>query len=265
MRLPAEVDVVCHEFCSLMDTALPGRLVGLYLHGSIGWGEWYAGTSDVDFVAVLDDRLHGADLVTLSEVHAELGSTYPSPRFDGLHVVADDLARPPGAVPDVPSILAGLWEDEGRVDLNPVTWHELAAHGVTVRGPAAKDLDVHLDQRALRRHTHESLAGYWAETAASLADFPAEAGRLDMVAWTVLGTSRLHHLLEEDDLTSKTGAGMYAWWRFGERWKPLASQAMTWRKDREIIDAYLDRPEQLAADNIEFTAMVVESGLAIPV
>ena len=53
---PSDVQQVTGLFLDLVDEAAPGLVEGLYLRGSLGFGEWYAGRSDVDFVAVTADR-----------------------------------------------------------------------------------------------------------------------------------------------------------------------------------------------------------------
>lgn len=264
MNLPGPVQQVTGLFLSLADEARPGLVEGLYLHGSLGFGEWYDGRSDVDYVAVLAERPDDATVELLREVHAELGTTFARPPFDGFHLTWDDLRRSPSACPDLPCTQAGLFHEAERLDVHPVTWHELARHGVTVRGPALADVEIWTDDAELRRYTHDNLGSYWAETAESLARFPAEAGKPDIVAWCVLGVCRLHHLLATGELTSKTGAGRYAITAFGEKWRPIVTEALAVRVTGETSGNYDDDPESRAEDCIAFVDMVVREGLALP-
>lgn len=218
---PHDVRTVCDAYLDAVDEALPGLVEGLYLHGSLGFGEWYAG-----FCATWAD-----------------------------------LAAPAEVCPDVPCLLRGDWRDEGRFDVHVVTWHELARHGVTVRGPGLEEVDIWTDQRALRSYTHENLATYWADGVAGLARFPAEAVRADVVSWYVLGVPRLHHLLATDRLTSKKGGGAHAVAAFGERWRPLVTEALAYRATGERAGLLTD--EQLAETVPEFAGLVVEAGLKI--
>ena len=45
------------------------RLVGLYLFGSLAAGDFYAGRSDLDLFAVLDDEVTDAEIDALREMH----------------------------------------------------------------------------------------------------------------------------------------------------------------------------------------------------
>ncbi|HLN75420.1 MAG TPA: hypothetical protein VK204_00165 [Nocardioidaceae bacterium] len=263
--LPRPVREVTGLFLSLVDEAAPGLVEGLYLHGSLGFGEWYDGRSDIDYVAVLADRPDEKSVDLLRKVHDEVSSTFQRPPFDGFHLTWDDLARSPYSCPDLPCTQAGFFYDEARLDVHPVTWHELARHGVTVRGPDLPEVDIWTDDQALRRYTRENLGTYWREQADAIARFPAEAGKPDIVAWCVLGVSRLHHLLATGELTSKTGAGRYAAEAFGERWRLIITEALAVRVTGATSGAYEDAPERRAEDTIAFTDMVVGSGLALPV
>lgn len=258
---PLEVRTVCETHLALVDEALPGLVEGLYLHGSLGFGEWYAGRSDVDFVAVTSRRPDAATVRCLAEVHERMGATFPRPAYDGFYATWDDLARPPYQCPDVPCTLGGHWSDEGRVDVNPVTWHELARHGVTVRGPELEDVDLWTDGQALRAYTHANLQSYWAEQVSALRQFPAEAARPEIVSWFVLGVPRLHHLLATDRLTSKDGAGRRAVEAFGERWRALVAEALAYRATGERAGALPD--DRLAEEVITFADLAVQRGLAI--
>jgi hypothetical protein len=258
---PLEVRQVCDTYLSLVDEAAPGLVEGLYLHGSLGFGEWYAGRSDVDFVAVTARRPDPATVDRLRELHDRLGETFPSPAFDGCYVTWADLAATPYDCPDVPGILGGHFSDEGRVDVNPVTWHELAWHGETVRGPRLPDVQVWTDVPALRAYSHGNLTSYWAEQAGELARFPAEAARADIMAWFVLGVPRLHHLLATSRLTSKDGAGRHAVQAFGEEWRVLVAEALSYRATGERVGLLSDA--EISARVIEFADLAVREGIAI--
>lgn len=263
--LPGPVHEVTDLFLSLVDEAAPGLVEGLYLHGSLGFGEWYDARSDIDYVAVLADRPDGAVVDLLRGVHDEVSSTFPRPAFDGFHLTWEDLARSPYSCPDLPCTQGGLFHEDARLDVHPVTWHELARHGVTVRGPGLDEVDVWTDEATLRSYTRENLATYWRREAEALARFPAEAGDPDTVAWCVLGVSRLHHLLATGALTSKARAGRYAASTFDDRWRPIVAEALAVRTTGSTTGAYEGRPERRGEEAAAFTDMVVRSGLSLRV
>jgi hypothetical protein len=228
VRPPRDVEQVTALFLDLVDEAAPGLVEGLYLHGSLGFGEWYAGRSDVDFVAVTAERPTPQQVRMLRDVHARVGETFLQPPFSGFHATWADLARPSYECPEVPCVLDGDWRDQGSFDVNPVTWHELAWHGVHVRGPQLGDVGLWTDLQALMEYSHRNLEEYWAEQLAALRKYPDEAARPDLVCWFVLGVPRLHHLLATGRLTSKDGAGRRGTARDGTRSRPSAGGGVLW-------------------------------------
>ncbi len=261
--LPDEVRQVTGCYLDLVDEAAPGLVEGLYLRGSLGFGEWHAGRSDVDFTAVTAERPTPEQLRALRDVHTRLGETFIRPPFDGFYVTWAALARPSYDGPDLPCILAGDWRDEGPFDVNPVSWHELAGNGVHVRGPRLGEVEIWTDVSALQEFSHRNLSDYWAVQLAELRRFPEEAARPDIVSWFVLGVPRLHHVLATGRLTSKDGAGLHAVEVFGDRWRPLVAEALAYRATGELTGAYDGGSERLAADVVELSALALEAGLAL--
>jgi hypothetical protein len=258
---PGEVQQVTSLFLDLVDEAAPGLVEGLYLHGSLGFGEWYAGRSDIDFVAVTGRRPDDSTTRLLRDLHARVGDTFTGIPFDGIHVTWGDLSRTPYDCPDVPCVQAGDWQDRGRLGVDPVTWHELARHGVRVRGPELEEVDVWTDPAELAAYSHANLSTYWLPKLAGLHQSPDEAARPEAVAWFVLGPARLHHLLVTGRLTSKNGAGRHLLDAFGDRWLPVVTEALAHRATGEPTGAYDGAPDRLAAEVLELATAVVADGL----
>ena len=263
---PDEVKQVTGLYLDLVDEAAPGLVEGLYLRGSLGFGEWYDGRSDVDFAAVTAERPTQQQLRVLRDLHVRVGETFTRPPFDGFYVTWADLARPSYDCPDVACILAGDWRDEGHFDVCPVSWHELAWHGVHVRGPRLEDVEIWTDRQALMAYSHRNLAEYWAPSLEQLK--AAVPDRLDefepwIVPWFVTGVPRLHHVLATGRLTSKDGAAHHAVAVFGERWRPLVAEALAYRATGELTAAYDGDTARLAADVVEFSSLALDAGLAL--
>jgi hypothetical protein len=262
MPLPPEVAQVTERFLASIDRKSPGLVQGLYLHGSLGFGEYFAGSSDVDFVVILSARPGDADLDALAAAHAETRDAQPRPDFDGIHLIRSDLASPPAECPDVPYMFGGSFCRAGRFEVNPVTWHELARYGVTVRGPELTAGDVWADDAVLRAFSYDNLSSYWARVADALVAEPTAAAKPESAAWCVLGVSRLHHLLATGSMTSKSGAGRHALVAFGSQWQPIIHEALRARERPGATSAYADDTARRGRDTTAFTAMAIETSLA---
>lgn len=250
--LPAEVAEVCSTWLGTVDALAPGLVTGLHVRGGVGFGEFVPGTSDIDMVAVLAHRPSYAEVDALEESHALLAERGLAAPLDGIHVTAADLAEDPDDCPDVPCVLHGWFEPEGRYDVSPVGWHELALHSVAVRGDLPA---VWTDHERLLAFTRATLHGEWAGFAASLAKFPAEAAT-EAATWHVLGAARLHHLLATGEMTSKSAAGRWGLGFYDARWHPVLREALRVREGGPGPSAY-DDPAGRGADVAAFVAHVV--------
>ena len=123
------------------------------------------------------------------------------------------------------------------------------------------DVDIWTDLGALKAYSHGNLTSYWQEQADALARFPAEAGRPEIVAWFVLGVPRLHHVLATGRLTSKDGAGRHVVDAFGEEWRILAAEALSYRATGERVGVLPD--EELAAQLVAFAPLAVRESLTL--
>lgn len=257
MTRPPEVVAVTDEFLAHVDASRPGLIQGLYLHGSLCWGEFFH-DSDIDFVGVLSRSPDARDLVALEDAHAHLRQFSPR-RYEGFYCRSGDLAAPPDVLGPVPVHYTGTFEVAGRTDVNLVTWHELAERGAFVRG---RRPTIHTDLGALIDFTRENLSSYWTPLLARIeAAGDRQAGADDGgVAWATLGVARLHHLLALRRLTSKSGAGRYVISDLDPCWHALAREALAIREHPDAVTSY-DDPCDRGRDLREFLTWVIDDGL----
>ncbi|GAA4435883.1 nucleotidyltransferase domain-containing protein [Phytohabitans houttuyneae] len=217
--MPHDVDQVCARYLELADRHEPGLVEGLYLQGSVALGDYRAGVSDIDFVAV---TTLPPDPVAIRAVHAGLPRR---PHFDGLYVTWDDLRRDPAQAPPGVGVHERRVDPESRFERSLVTWHVLAQSGVAVRGPAVAEVGVFTDWPALAEATLRNLDEYWAPWLARAGRGPV--GLTPWAAcWGVLGVARLRHTLAAGRVTSKTEAAGYALATAEPRWHRVIQEAL---------------------------------------
>jgi hypothetical protein len=172
---------------------------------------WARSSSDVDFVAVSKHRPDGAELQGLAAVHAMVRDRCPGLDFEGTHLTWSDLVAGPMGCAPAPFHHDGKFEPAGFFAINPVTWHELAGHGLALRGPPVAGTPSWRDETVLRAWSLGNLVEYWRPWTTQYRNGPSSLDGDDaMVCWGVLGVSRLHYTINTGRITSKTGAGQSA-------------------------------------------------------
>lgn len=247
------VGEVAHRYLELVDEALPGRVGGLYLVGSVALDDYRPGRSDVDFLAVGDEAVGEDDVAVVGAVHETLAEGVPGVTFEGSYVTWDQLAAPPEDIERVVGVHDGTVA-VGTEGVAPVHWQTLAQAPVAVRGPAAPE--VWTDEAALRSWARRNLDEYWADWVARQHKLMGRGTMLLgdwAVAWGVLGIPRLHYTLATGAVTSKSGAGEYALATFGEEWEPILVEALRLRRDDgEQSEEYRRRPLTRRRDALAF-------------
>ena len=149
MRLPPLVADVVERYLIAIDSHAPGLIQALYLTGSVALDDFRPGASDIDFLAVTTQRLDCLARTGLQRVHARVSAERRKPFFDGTYVTWSDLKADPAARRPSASVHEGRWNDHDLDSCDLVTWHTLAWHGVAVRGPEPRMVEVWTDRAAL--------------------------------------------------------------------------------------------------------------------
>jgi hypothetical protein len=271
-----------------LDRALPGRIDGFYVVGSVCLGAFRLGRSDVDFVAtVADGELDAGERRRLRRIHLDrwgaalardvaLRRRWPLV-CNGSYLAPDALSRSPLEVTPLAGHIAGRFGIAERgFDVNPVTWHTLARHGIAVRGPEPGRLGIRTDPDELRAWTVENLNGYWRRwvdrarpprtvTVRALSRRgAATALTRRFTAWGVLGAPRLHYTLTTGEIASKEQAGSYSLDTFAPDWRPLVAEALAFWRGEASTPPYRWRPDLRRRTAAEFVTHVIDSANRLP-
>jgi Aminoglycoside adenylyltransferase, C-terminal domain len=256
-----------------LDRAAPGRVEGFYVVGSACVGAFRVGRSDIDFVAIVNGGLSGAELARIRAVHltrwiSSLSDAAFRLRWplvcNGCYLESGDLRRSPLEVTPLAGTTAGRFRIARRegFDVNPVTWQLLARHGVAVRGPYRDRLQIRLDDHELRTWTLANLNGYWRLWADRARHRRLSTPRTlprRFAAWGVLGAPRLHYTIATGAIASKEAAAHYALETFDSSWQPLIEEALSFWRGMPPAPAYRRHPGRRRRDAAEFVADVIDA------
>lgn len=234
--LPGTVVNVVERYLRLLDSdpAVSGLVRAVYLVGSVALGEFREAQSDIDFVALVEVPPTAEQIQGLRGVHASLGRAVKRPYFDGIYLTRPDLAKTPDQAAAGPAVQQHGFMTGSRVGLDPITWHSLARHGITVRGTDAGQLDISDDGQVLAKWIVNNTSSYWQPWLRRHTPLLSVSGVQALgswaPAWGVLGISRLAYTLDTAEITSKEGAGEYALSVADSRWQPIVTEALRIRR-----------------------------------
>jgi hypothetical protein len=227
--IPQSVQLVLNEYLGLVHEALPGLLAGLYLQGSLALGAFNPRLSDIDFITITSRRCTPGDIAALRAIHHTLVQRYPDAKLEGSYLQWHDLGQLEATISPHPHIHDNIFQPSGYHDINAVTWWILKHRGIAVVGPAPEQLDIHIDWDGLLAAMHRNMNTYWASfttTPRRMAWLLTDYG----IQWAVLGVLRQFYTFRERAITSKTGAGIYAFDYTPVRWHPLIREAINIRE-----------------------------------
>jgi hypothetical protein len=154
VSLPDPADRIVQRFAQ--DVRPVAGVRALYAGGSLGTGDFRAGVSDFDLVAVVEAPLTPRQQRDVEAVHRELTAAEPlAAKLHCFYVAGDELA-------DVTrEHLNWAHQELYRRPLSGVARAELLRHGVTVFGPPAGEVLPPVTGDALVAAAKAELSGYW--------------------------------------------------------------------------------------------------------
>ncbi|REE94521.1 uncharacterized protein DUF4111 [Paenibacillus taihuensis] len=229
----------------------------IYLYGSVALGDYIDGTSDIDFVAIVREKLSEPDLQAIREAHEETEQECPEVDIMGMYVRAHELGQPYNEERTPVTFYNKQVHTNGHgADMNPVTWWILKHHGIRVYGSEqAMTFDYDIPSQELVTYVIGNLNSYWSgwmerleqvQAAAALDPSLLQTQLLDeAVEWCALGMLRQLYTLSEHGIRSKVQAGQHALTFVPEKWHCVIQEAI-WIKQLRSDRHYKDNSERLS-------------------
>lgn len=221
----ADVDAVLATLVPRLAAALGGRLLGLYLFGSLVTGDFDPRLSDIDLAAIVASSLTDAELDRLARMHAAIARAFPAwdDRVEvGYLALADVRPFDPEATIAVISpgepFHARAAEHSWLFNLRVVR-----DRGVTLLGPDPRTLVEPIGDEQLRAALRARMREWRAWTDEEIPLMAAGAQ-----AYVVLTMCRALHTFATGDWSSKRRAAAWAIGAEPAR-APLIRRALAWR------------------------------------
>ncbi|MGI8868993.1 MAG: aminoglycoside adenylyltransferase domain-containing protein [Mycobacteriales bacterium] len=236
----ADVDDLLTMLRVGVETELGDALRGLYVTGSLSYGDFDHGSSDIDFLAVTGRRFDGADRAALAAMHAGIAERYPvwAERIEGSYVLVDLLAHDAPPAEPRPYVNQGrLWDpDPGYGQEWLLNRYVLHHRAIPLIGPPAAEMFPEVPEAAMRAASVSSLHEEWEPLLQepTILDDPHHA------AYITLTLCRILHTAHVGGVASKRVAARWVIEQYGDRWAGLVTAALAWRHGEA-----LDRREEI--------------------
>jgi hypothetical protein len=223
-----ELHPVLQAFADGMEAALGTELAGLYLVGSLATGNFDL-DSDVDFLAVVQRDLSGAEQTALQALHAAVHAqdSYPAKHLEGSYIPLTDL-QDAASVGEKPV----FYFDNGSVvpewSTHDNQWHVrwvLRERGIRLFGPEPAQLLPAVPRAAMldeiRAALQRATRGFREQVDAPLCFHNSRFGQ----SFFVLTACRMLHSLATGTVQSKKAGAEWAKQTVDPAWVPLIDQA----------------------------------------
>lgn len=220
-------------------------LIGLYLTGSLAYGGFDDGSSDIDFLVVLRQVLSKEQRQKVEELHSSIGVKYPEwyKRIEGSYITKEMLSKTSPPKQSRLYVNAGkMWDvvygNEWILDL-----YVLQECGVTLVGADIKKLIKPIDIDDVREASQRDLMEGWLPKLENPKPFTTEDyGSSHLQAYAVMTMCRILYRAKNRDVVSKRVASAWTKKTYGKPWSNLIGEAERWKHgselnlEKEIID-----------------------------
>ena len=219
-----EVDHHLHDLTTRIQTVLRQKLVGVYLHGSLVYGDFDLEISDIDLMVAITTPLDAQELMHLEEMHQDFAAANPrwQDRIETAYIMLDALKTARTQTSTIANVSPGEpfhTLEAGKDWL--VNWYMVREQGVALFGPPPKSVIDPITTaefvEVIRSHTQQ-----WSQ-------WIDDCRHLGGQAYAILTLCRALYTTQHGAQVSKLQAAAWAAATFPQ-WAELIEQSQVWRK-----------------------------------
>jgi predicted nucleotidyltransferase len=238
------------ELLSRMQAILGKKLVGLYLFGSLVWGDFDYAISDIDLLAAIAADLDDQEFAQLDKLHHDLAKAYPEweGRLEIAYISTQALQTFKTQTSPIAIISPGEpfhVKEAGNDWL--INWYIVQERGLTLYGPAPTSIIAHISKEEFIQWVRVQ-AEEWREYI-----IYAQHSR-PYQAYSILTMCRALYASKTGQQVSKKQAALWTQQHF-PAWSAQIEKALKWREDHrnKQIDHEATYPE-----TVRFVTAVID-------
>lgn len=249
-----DINQILEQLKTGIENILGKNLVGLYLTGSLTYGDFDRGSSDIDFLAIIDKEISDQQFQEITKMHSNIGKGYPewNKRIEGQYTPLgwfDSIERP---------IDKRVYVNGGKVNLHQygnewaINYFVLYECGIALVGPDPKALLKPVRIEDVREASKKNLIEEWQPKLKKKDPFTEVGYDTNHIqAYAFLTMCRILHRASSDDVASKRKASAWVKKTYPE-WSHLIEKAENWKHGMKMDS------ETKTKEFIEFVAKNVQ-------
>ncbi|MEH7126136.1 nucleotidyltransferase domain-containing protein [Bacillus sp. JJ1773] len=261
IKVPITVQKILNEYMSLFNARIPDTLEGIYLHGSIALNSYKNGSSDIDFIAIVNRHFTEEEVKILSKIHRELINKYKNTIMDGCYLLWEDIGKKKTETKKCLYVYEGKVGRSNHV-INPITWWILREKGISIIGPEITSFHFEVDKSDLVDYVLKNMNTYWLNRLKTIERFNRIVHLLPNklvdweVQWSITGVLRQFYTLREHKIISKVDACNYAIKYMPESLHNIVKESISIREGLNI--RYCDSKKQRINDTIQCMKYIID-------
>ena len=226
------INSVLNDWAEGLKRLLGQKIVGLYLTGSLAYGDFVPERSDIDLQAVVRSPLTKNELGAVEQLHREIEERYAqwANRIECSYVPLElmrELAPP--ATPRPWWGFGSFYPEAPAGNEWIINHYLLSKHGIALDGPDFSELIPAIDIRLVRQASVRDLFQEWVPKI----DDDAWLSNSHYQSYLVLNLCRILHTVVHGEPGSKKVAGRWAKATYPQ-WKDLVEEAERWAYGGEM-------------------------------
>ncbi|MEO8286284.1 MAG: aminoglycoside adenylyltransferase domain-containing protein [Chloroflexota bacterium] len=252
----SDINDLLDDLLSRMRAILGQRLVGLYLYGSLVWGDFDHDISDIDMLAATATDVNENEFAALGQMHKDFAAAYPKwdNRIEVQYLSLAGLRSFRTAVTRMAAISPGdpFHVIEAGKDWL-MNWYFVQENGVTLFGPPARTIIAPISKEEFVQSVVDH-ATQWPEWVAATMNSRHYQG------YAILTACRALYTFRNGVQVSKKRAAEWAQHELPQ-WADLIGNALQWRQQARRaadIDHTATYPETMRF--VEYVSDLIQAG-----
>lgn len=232
-----DVNEVLAHLSDGLTELLGNQLVGLYLTGSLTYGDFDYGSSDIDFLAVLEKVFSERQLRDIQDMHDRIGERVPrwAKRLEGSYITKDmstSTDRPEETRPYVNGGKMHHYRYGNEWTINLAALYECS---VAIDGPDPKSIFPKVTMDQVREASKKDFIEDWLPKLDDPDAFHKQNYEsAHLKAYAVLTMCRILHRNKNDGVVSKRVASSWVKKTYGKPWSELVERAERWQHGQDM-------------------------------